>query len=171
MISVEDWAEIRRLHRSEGMPIRAIARKLGISRTTMRRAVTSDRPPEYERAPKGSIVDAVGPRIRELLGVWPGMPATVVAERIGWDYGMTKLRDRLRDFGAVMHRWTRPARPCLEHGTRADPRGRVHRCGVRRPDNGCGPLQACGGTWAPFHSASPRSSRTHASAEILTFSR
>ncbi|GLX49167.1 hypothetical protein Shyhy01_21170 [Streptomyces hygroscopicus subsp. hygroscopicus] len=28
VISVEDWAEIRQLHRSEGMPIRAIARDL-----------------------------------------------------------------------------------------------------------------------------------------------
>ncbi|MGI5378617.1 IS21 family transposase [Streptomyces sp. CA-251387] len=97
MISVEDWAEIRRLHRAEQMPIRAIARKLGISRTTVRRAVASDRPPKYERAPKGSIVDAVEPKIRELLEVWPDMPATVVAERIGWQRGMTVLRDRVRE--------------------------------------------------------------------------
>ncbi|MGP4014232.1 IS21 family transposase [Streptomyces sp. 4N124] len=97
MISVEDWAEIRRLHRAEQMPIRAIARKLGISRTTVRRAVASDRPPKYERARKGSIVDAVEPKIRELLEVWPDMPATVVAERIGWQHGMTVLRDRLRE--------------------------------------------------------------------------
>ncbi|WP_345554646.1 IS21 family transposase [Streptomyces lannensis] len=96
MISVEDWAEIRRLHRAEEMPIRAIARKLGISRTTVRRAVASDRPPKYERAPKGSVVDAVEPKIRELLEVWPDMPATVVAERIGWDRGLTVLRERVR---------------------------------------------------------------------------
>ncbi|GEC10254.1 hypothetical protein SSP24_79090 [Streptomyces spinoverrucosus] len=94
---MEDWAEIRRLHRAEQMPIRAIARKLGISRTTVRRAVASDRPPEYERALKGSIMDAVEPRIRELLEVWPDMPATVVAERIGWQRGMTVLRDRVRE--------------------------------------------------------------------------
>jgi transposase len=97
VISVEDWAEIRRLHRAEQMPIRAIARKLGISRTTVRRAVASDRPPKYERTPKGSIVDAVEPKIRELLEVWPDMPATVVAERIGWQRGMTVLRDRVRE--------------------------------------------------------------------------
>lgn len=42
MISVEDWAEIRRLHRSEQMPIRVIARKLGISRNTVRRAIADD---------------------------------------------------------------------------------------------------------------------------------
>ena len=29
MLSVEDWAEIRRLHRAEGMPIKEIARVLG----------------------------------------------------------------------------------------------------------------------------------------------
>lgn len=32
VIKVEDWAEIRRLHRAEGMPINAIARRLRISR-------------------------------------------------------------------------------------------------------------------------------------------
>ncbi len=31
VLSVEDWAEIRRLHRSEGMPIKVIARVMGCS--------------------------------------------------------------------------------------------------------------------------------------------
>jgi hypothetical protein len=30
VLSVEDWAEIRRLHRAEGVPVKAIARLLGI---------------------------------------------------------------------------------------------------------------------------------------------
>lgn len=50
MIDVEDWAEIRRLHRAEQMPIRAIARHLGISRNTVRRALASDAVPKYQRA-------------------------------------------------------------------------------------------------------------------------
>ena len=50
----------------------------------MRAALASDGPPKYERAPAGSIVDAVEPRIRELLQAYPTMPATVIAERIGW---------------------------------------------------------------------------------------
>lgn len=29
MLTVEDWAEIRRLHRAEGLPIKMIARVLG----------------------------------------------------------------------------------------------------------------------------------------------
>jgi transposase len=97
VISVEDWAEIRRLHRAEQMPIRAIARKLGIARNTVRRAVAGDAPPKYQRAAKGSIVDAVEPQIRELLERWPDMPATVIAERIGWTRGMTVLKERVRD--------------------------------------------------------------------------
>jgi IS30 family transposase len=36
VISVEDWAEIRRLHRAEGVPIKEIARRLGIARNTVR---------------------------------------------------------------------------------------------------------------------------------------
>lgn len=35
MLTVEDWAEIRRLHRAEGLPIKMIARVLGISKNTV----------------------------------------------------------------------------------------------------------------------------------------
>lgn len=38
------------------MPIKAIARVLGISRNTVRAALASDGPPRYERALQGSIV-------------------------------------------------------------------------------------------------------------------
>ena len=94
---MEDWAEIRRLHRAEGMPIRVIARQLGVGRNTVRRALSSDGPPQYLREPKGSIVDEVEPRIRELLAGWPTMPATVIAERIGWTRSLTVLKVRVRE--------------------------------------------------------------------------
>jgi transposase len=97
MLHVEDWAEVRRLHRSEGMPIKAIARVLGISKNTVKAALASDGPPRYRRAPAGSIVDEVEPRIRELLRAYPRMPATVVAERIGWVRGMTVFSQRVRE--------------------------------------------------------------------------
>jgi transposase len=93
---VEDWAEIRRLHRSEGMAIKAISRKLGMSRNAVRRALASDSAPRYSRRPKGSVVDAVEPRIRELLRQTPTMPATVIAERLDWQHGLTVLKDRVR---------------------------------------------------------------------------
>ncbi len=94
---MEDWAEIRRLHRAEGLAIKAIARTLGISRNTVRAALASDAPPRYERKPAVSIVDAVEPRIRELLRAYPTMPATVIADRIGWERGLTVLKDRVRE--------------------------------------------------------------------------
>jgi transposase len=98
---VEDWAEIRRLHRSEKMPIKVIARVLGISRNTVRAAIASDIAPRYERKPAGSIVDAVEPRIRELLQATPTMPATVVAERIGWTRSIRVLSARVAELRPV----------------------------------------------------------------------
>jgi transposase len=67
VLKVEDWAEIRRLHRAEGLSIKAITRRLRISRNTVRRALSSHEPPRYVRAAKPSIVDAVEPQIRALL--------------------------------------------------------------------------------------------------------
>jgi transposase len=101
VLGVEDWAEIRRLRRAEGMPILAIARVMGVSRNTVKRALASDGPPRYQRPPRGSIVDAVEPRIRELLAAWPSMPATVVAERIGWQRSIRVLRDRVAELRPV----------------------------------------------------------------------
>jgi transposase len=97
VLKVEDWAEIRRLHRAEKMPIKAIARHLGVGRNTVRRALTADEPPKYERPAKGSIVDAVEPQICALLTQWPDMPATAIAERIGWQRSLTVLKDRVRE--------------------------------------------------------------------------
>jgi transposase len=98
---VEDWAEIRRLHRSEGMPIKAIARVLGVSRNTVRSALASDGAPKYERKAAGSIVDAVEPRIRELLQATPTMPSTVIAERIGWSRSIRVLSGRVAELRPV----------------------------------------------------------------------
>ena len=94
---MEDWAEIRRLHRAEGMPIKAISRRLGISRNTVKRALGSVGPPKYERAPKGSAVDEFEPRIRALLAEFPDMPATVIAERVGWSRSITVFRARVTE--------------------------------------------------------------------------
>jgi transposase len=93
---VEDWAEIRRMHRSEGMAIKAITRRLGVSRNAVRRALAHDLPPRYVRPPRGSRVDGVEPAVRELWAKTPTMPATVIAERIGWEHGLTVLKDRVR---------------------------------------------------------------------------
>jgi transposase len=101
MLHVEDWAEIRRLHFAEGMPIKQIARQLKISKNTVKAKLAADTPPRYERAPVGSVVDEVEPKIRELLQGCPTMPVTVIAERIGWRRGMTLLTARVRELRPV----------------------------------------------------------------------
>lgn len=101
MLNVEDWAEIRRLHRSERMAIKAIARVMGCSKNTVRAAIRAGGPPSYSRPARGSLVDAVEPRIRELLQATPSMPATVVAERIGWEHSIRILRTRVSELRPV----------------------------------------------------------------------
>jgi transposase len=101
VLSVEDWAEIRRLRRAEQLSISQIARVLGCSRNTVRAALSSAAAPKYQRRPAGSIVDAVEPRIRELLRAYPTMPATVIAERIGWTRSIRVLRGRVAELRAT----------------------------------------------------------------------
>jgi transposase len=97
VLGVEDWAEIRRLRRAEQLSISEIARVLGISRNTVRSSLAGDGPPKYVREPAGSAVDAVEPRIRKLLAAYPRMPATVIAERIGWDKSIRTLSGRVAE--------------------------------------------------------------------------
>ena len=80
---MEDWALIRRLA-AEGVPKARIAARLGISRTTVIKAVSSDAPPIYVRTPTETSFTVFEPRVRALLAQTPDMPATVLAERVGW---------------------------------------------------------------------------------------
>ena len=94
---MEDWAEIRRLHKTEGLPIKMIARTLGVSRNTVRAAIAAQGPPKYQRKPTGSAVDGFEAKIREQLQAFPTMPATVIAERVGWTRGMTVFKERVSE--------------------------------------------------------------------------
>ncbi len=95
VLAVEDWAEIRRLHRAEGLPIKAIVRRLGVSRNAVRRALASSSPPRYSRPARASAVDSFEPAIRVLLAEFPDMPASVIAERVGWTRSASVLRARV----------------------------------------------------------------------------
>jgi transposase len=97
VLDVEDWAEIRRLHLAEGLSIKEISRRLAVARNTVRSAVRSEGPPVFDRKPRPSAVDAVDGDIRALLAEFPRMPATVIAERIGWDRSLTILKERVRE--------------------------------------------------------------------------
>jgi len=95
VITLEDWALVRRLA-AEGVPKAQIAARLGISRTTVIKAVNSESPPRYERAPKPTSFTPFEGRVRQLLAETPDMPATVLAERVGWEGSIRWFRDNVR---------------------------------------------------------------------------
>ena len=87
---------IRRLV-SDGVPRRQVARQLGIGRATVDRAVASERPPKYERKPvESTAFTPFEARVRAVLDEHPTMPATVIAERVGWTGSITWFRDNVR---------------------------------------------------------------------------
>ena len=92
---MEDWAEIRRLHRAEGMPIKVIYRRLGGLEEHGEAGFGVDGAAKYDPAPNGSAVDEFEPRIRALPAEFPAMPATVIAERVGWSRSITVFRERV----------------------------------------------------------------------------
>lgn len=100
MLSVERWAEIRGMRFVERLSIREIARRTGHDRKTVQRAVRSDAPPHYVRAPRGSKLDAFKDEIGRLLLIDPRMPGTRVREllcELGYAGGKTILDDYLRE--------------------------------------------------------------------------
>ena len=104
---MEDWALMRRLA-AEGVPKAAIARRLGVSRTTVVKAVGSNSPPRYVRAPTESSFVVFEPQVRALLVDEPEMPATVIAERVGWTGSITWFRENVKQL-RFEHRRIDPA--------------------------------------------------------------
>lgn len=90
---MHDRAPIKALHEVDGVPIRALARDLGVSRNTVRRAVRGT-PSTYR--PGRSRLDEVEPLIRETLERYPLMPAAGVARRLRWDGSLSAFTARVR---------------------------------------------------------------------------
>jgi transposase len=138
VITLEDWALIRRLA-AEGVPHTQIAKRLEISRNTVARAVASDGPPKYSRpAVEVTAFTPFAARVAALLAEFPDMPASVIAERVGWSGSSSWFREsvaRLRPEhrrvdpadrllwspgdAAQCDLWFPPQRIPLEDGTRA----------------------------------------------------
>lgn len=100
MIGVELWAEIRRMHRVERLSVRAIHRRTGLHRDTIRRALASAEPPRYRRRASTSKLDPLKPWIGEQLRADPGIPAKrlrELAEELGYAGGKTIFDDYVRE--------------------------------------------------------------------------
>lgn len=83
MVGVEQWAEVRRMHRVERLSIREISRRTGLHRKTIGRALAAATPPRYSRPPAGSKLDPFRDWICEQLAEDPGIPSLRLREMAG----------------------------------------------------------------------------------------
>ncbi len=100
MVGVEQWAEVRRMKRVEGLSAREIARRTGLARDTVGRLLAAEMPPRYARSPAGSILDPFKEWICEELRADPKVPSQrlrELAEEIGYRGGKTVFDDYVRE--------------------------------------------------------------------------
>lgn len=93
-MNADEWSEIHRLH-AQGMSIKGMAAHLGMSRNTIRRALSFESPPPDHRARRGSAVDVHAEEIRALLAEEPELTVGQIGERIGWSRSRTTLANRV----------------------------------------------------------------------------
>jgi transposase len=108
VVGVEQWAEVRRLHRVERLSIREISKRTGLHRKTIRRALAASTPPRYARAPAGSRLDPFKEWICELLCEDPSIQSLRLREMatdLGYEGGKTIFDDYVRE---VRPRFQRP---------------------------------------------------------------
>ena len=108
MVGVEQWAEIRRLHRVDGVSIREISRRTGLHRKTIRRALAAPEPPRYFRPAGGSKVDPFKDWICDQLSIEPRIQAQRLREmatELGYEGGKSIFDDYVRE---VRPRFLRP---------------------------------------------------------------
>jgi transposase len=100
VVGVQQWAEIRRLVLVEGRSQREVARLTGLARDTVARAVASEAPPRYARAPAGSKLDPFKDWICEQLRSDPGIQSLRLREmaiELGYAGGKTIFDDFVRE--------------------------------------------------------------------------
>lgn len=100
MLDVEKWAELRREHFVRGVAIKELARRYGVDRNTVRRALRSSEPPRYRRSPRPSKLDPFKEEVHRLLRDDPRLPGQRIRELIaaeGYRGAKTILDDYLRE--------------------------------------------------------------------------
>jgi len=99
-MKVSLWAEIHRLHEVEQFSARAIARRLHVSRKTVRKALTLKTPPVPVIALRPSILDPFKHEITRRIEQYPNLSAVRVLEEIqksGYAGEITLVRHFLRE--------------------------------------------------------------------------
>jgi transposase len=100
VVGVEQWAEIRRMHRVERLSIREISRRTGLHRKIVRRALAAETPPRYSRPPAASKLDPFKDWICEQLRADPRIQSLRLREmagELGYEGGKTIFDDYVRE--------------------------------------------------------------------------
>lgn len=100
MIKLEEWVNIISLHR-QGLSIKAIARRLGISRNTVRAALRREGPPAYQRTATSSKLDPYKDYLVARLTEFPELSAVALFEEIvalGYPGGLSIVKDFTRPY-------------------------------------------------------------------------
>ena len=100
---------IHRMTHEQKLSPRQIARKLHVSRDTVRKYLQNPVPPKTIRAPRSSKLDSFKPVIRELLEQWPTASSVVVEQRLK-AHGYTGGNTILRQFMATLRKVRNPPR-------------------------------------------------------------
>ena len=98
-MDLEVYALIRRFYFRDKLSVRAIARRLSVSRKTVRRALSMDVYEPPKRPKRGSLVDPYKPAIEKMLEEYPSLNGIRIFEELkkqGYQGGITILRDYLQ---------------------------------------------------------------------------
>jgi Mu transposase, C-terminal domain len=108
LVGVEQWADVRRMHRVDGLSAREISRRSGLARDTVARLLVASEPPRYRRKPMGSKLDPFKDWICEQLAADPGIQSQRLREmagEIGYEGGKSIFDEFVRE---VRPRFVRP---------------------------------------------------------------
>jgi len=100
LIKLEEWVDIVSLHR-QGLSIKAIARRLDISRNTVRLALRRKEAPVYHRPEVPSKLDPYKDYLLARLAEFPELSAVVLFEEVkalGYAGGLSILKDFTRPY-------------------------------------------------------------------------
>jgi transposase len=100
VVSVQQWAEIRRMRFVEGLAIREIRRRTGLHRETIRRALRSSTPPGYARPARASKLESFKDEVHRLLRDDAEIESQRIREilaGLGYEGGKTIVDDYVRE--------------------------------------------------------------------------
>ncbi|MDP1826902.1 MAG: sigma factor-like helix-turn-helix DNA-binding protein, partial [Archangium sp.] len=93
-------AEVLKLHLVDGLSVRAIAKRLNMSRNTVRKVVgRGPKKPHTATTPRASLLTPYEAKVKALLDETPELKAPAVLEKLraaGYQGGVSILRDRMR---------------------------------------------------------------------------